>query len=134
MCVCVWLCVWLCVCVAVCVCVCVCVCVFYVYLYLCTKVSQIYIQSIVPTPPPSSCTHGTHPCSKHGAWSLMSYFYMTSLQIIPGFFNFLSSRILLFLAFGPSQMRERQLRRRKELLGMYIKNKRITAKNHSAIG
>jgi len=116
--------------------------------------------------------------NKHGAWSLMSYFYMSTLQIVPGtfscvcvcvcvcmrardsrilpkptsprppflifsspllslfvgFFNFLSSRILLFLAFGPSQMRERQLRRRKELLGMFIKNKRINAKNTSAIG
>ena len=62
--------------------------------------------------------------SKHGAWSLLSYFYMTTFQIIPGFFNFLSSRICLFLICGPSQIRERQLRRRKELLGLFLRNKR----------
>ena len=58
---------------------------------------------------------------KHGVWSLTAYACMTALQIIPGYFNFISSRILLFLTLGPSQIRERQLRRRKELVASWIK-------------
>ena len=58
---------------------------------------------------------------KHGVWSLTAYAYMTAMQVIPGYFNFLSSRILLFLTLGPSQIRERQLRRRKELVAAWIK-------------
>ena len=37
--------------------------------------------------------------SKHGAWSMMAYGYMTAMQAIPGFFNFLGARIFLFLSF-----------------------------------
>ena len=61
---------------------------------------------------------------RHGAWSLMSYSYMTMMQVIPGFVNFLGGRLFLFLALGPSQIRERQIRRRKELLSLYVLRKR----------
>ena len=61
---------------------------------------------------------------RHGAWSLMSYSYMTTMQVIPGFVNFLGGRLFLFLALGPSQIRERQIRRRKELLSLYVLWKR----------
>ena len=61
---------------------------------------------------------------RHGAWSLMSYTYMTAMQVVPGFCNFLGGRLFLFLALGPSQVRERQIRRRKELLSLYVLNKR----------
>jgi hypothetical protein len=61
--------------------------------------------------------------TKHGAWGMLSYFYMTCLQIVPGFFSFLSARVLLFLAMGPTQTRLRQLSRRKELLRLYLSSK-----------
>ena len=54
--------------------------------------------------------------TSYGVVGLGAYGAISCIQYIPGSFNFISARILLFLVTGPSTIRFRQLAIRKEIV------------------